>query len=171
MCYAYIDGAPGILISGFVWLIAALICHQFGIKQAIWTLLIGGSLIHPISVLLTQAIGRPAKTSTSNALHQLGMASTIWLILCCAMAYGLSLFMPALFFPAMMATIGCRYLVFASLFGKYVFWVMGGSLIVAGNFAYFAAIPYTLAAALGGSIEILFAFLVFSKASKPAIQQ
>lgn len=170
MCYAYNDGAPGILTSGIVWLIAALVCHLFGMQQAIWTLLIGGSLIHPISILLTKAIGRPAKLSTFNALNQLGMASTIWLILCCAMAYGLSLFMPALFFPAMMATIGCRYLVFATLFGKNVFWVMGSILIIAGCFAYFAAIPYTFAAALGGLIEVLFALLVFSKASKPALQ-
>ena len=105
MRHAYYDGAPGILVSGLVWIAAALVCQQLGINKAVWTLLIGGALIHPISLIVTKALGRPAKTNKANALNQLAMASTIWLILCCAMAYGLFLLKPALFFPAMMATI------------------------------------------------------------------
>jgi hypothetical protein len=168
MRHAYYDGAPGILVSGLVWIAAALVCYQLGINKAVWTLLIGGALIYPMSAILTKAMGRPAKTSKDNALNQLGMASTIWLILCCAMAYGLFLLKPELFFPAMMATIGSRYLVFASMYGRSIFWVMGVSLIVAGNLVFFAAITPVVAAGLGGLIEVVFAFLVFSKASKPA---
>lgn len=170
MRHAHYDGAPGILVSGLVWIAAALVCHQLGVKQAVWTLLIGGAFIYPVSALLTKAMGRPAKTSKDNALNQLGMASTIWLILCCAMAYGLFLFMPVLFFPAMMATIGSRYLVFASMYGKSIYWVMGVSLIAAGVFAVYAAIPPTVAAAIGGLIEVAFAVFVFSKAPKPVVQ-
>jgi hypothetical protein len=169
MRHAYYDGAPGILVSGLVWITAALVCYQLGVDKAVWTLLIGGALIHPLSIIFTKALGRPAKTSKANALNQLGMASTIWLILCCAMAYGLFLLKPALFFPAMMATIGSRYLVFASMFGRSIFWVMGVSLIVAANLVFFSAVTPVVAAGLGGLIEVLFAFVVFSKASKPAV--
>ena len=168
MRHAYYDGAPGILVSGLVWIAAALVCHQLGMNKAVWTLLMGGALIHPMATIVTKAIGRPAKTSQANALNQLAMASTLWLILCCAMAYGLFLLKPLFFFPAMMATIGCRYLVFASVFGRSVFWTLGMSLIVAANLAFFSAVPPAIAAALGGLIELLFAFFVFSKASKPA---
>lgn len=42
MRHAHYDGAPGILVSGLVWIAAALVCYQFGINQAVWTLLIGG---------------------------------------------------------------------------------------------------------------------------------
>ena len=171
MRHAHFDGAPGIVVSGLVWLTAALVCQLLGMQRAVWTLLIGGALIYPISAILTKALGRPAKTSKANALNQLGMASTIWLILCCAMAYGLFLFKPVLFFPAMMVTIGSRYLVFASMFGRAIFWVMGMSLIVAGNVALFAALPPAVAAAIGGLIEVLFACLVFLKASRPAVLQ
>lgn len=169
MRVAYYDGAPGILISGLVWITAALVCYLVGTNHGVWTLLIGGVLIHPISAIVAKALGRSAKTGRANALNQLGFASTIWLILCCAMAYGLFLFMPALFFPAMMATIGSRYLIFASIFGKSIFWVMGASLIAAGNAAFFAAISPTLAAGLGGTIEVAFAMFVFSRASRPAV--
>ncbi len=168
MRYAEYDGAPGILVSGVVWIAAALVCYQLGINKAVWTLLIGGALIYPIGIIVTKALGRPAKTSKANALNQLAIASTIWLILCCAMSYGLFLLKPALFFPAMMATIGSRYLIFATIFGRPIFWVLGVSLIVAANLAFFLAVPPAVAAGLGGLIEVLFAFVVFSKASKPA---
>ena len=169
MRHAHYDGAPGILVSGLVWIAAALVCYQLGINKAVWTLLIGGALIHPIGTIVTKALGRPAKTNKANALNQLAMASTIWLILCCAMAYGLFLLVPALFFPAMMATIGSRYLVFASVFGRVIFWMLGVSLLVAASLAYFSAVPPAVAAGLGGLIEVLFAFLVFSKASRPTV--
>lgn len=170
MRHAHYDGAPGVLVSGLVWIAATLVCYQLSIDKAVWTLLIGGVFIYPISLVVTKAIGRPAKTSKDNALNQLGMASTIWLILCCAMAYGLFLLKPALFFPAMMATIGSRYLIFASIYGRSIFWVMGVSLIVAANLVLFAAVTPVIAAGLGGLIEVLFAFLVFSKASKSNIK-
>ncbi len=169
MRHAYYDGAPGMLVSGLVWIAAALVCYQLGINKAVWTLLIGGALIHPLGIIVAKAAGRPAKTNKANALNQLAMASTIWLILCCAMAYGLFLLKPALFFPAMMATIGSRYLVFASVFGRPIFWTLGFSLIVAANLAYFSAAAPAVAAGVGGLIEVLFAFWVFSKASKPAV--
>jgi hypothetical protein len=168
MRHAYYDGAPGILVSSLVWMAAALVCYQLGINQAVWTLLIGGALIYPISLIVTKALGRAAQTSKANALNQLGMASTIWLILCCAMAYGLFLLKPSLFFPAMMATIGCRYLVFASLYGRSIYWLIGVSLILAANLFFFLALTPVVAAGLGGLIELLFSVLVFSKASKLA---
>jgi hypothetical protein len=167
MRQAYRDGAPGILVSGLVWLAAALVCHVVTVDRAVWTLLIGGALIHPISVVLTKATGRPGAVK-GNALNQLAMASTIWLILCCAMAYGLFLLKPVLFFPAMMVTIGSRYLVFASVFGRAIYWVMGATLIGAGTLALFLAAPPASAAALGGSIEVVFAAIVSSQAFKPA---
>lgn len=168
MRLAYFDGAPGILVSGLVWITAAAVCVLLGIDRAVWTLLVGGALIHPLAVLLTKALGRAASTAKSNALNQLVMASTVWLILCCAMAYGLYLWKPMLFFPAMMAVIGSRYLIFATAFGRPIFWVLGVTLIAAANAAWFMAFPPALAAGLGGAIEVLFAALVFSKALKPA---
>lgn len=168
MRHAYYDGAPGILVSGLVWTTAAAVCQAFEIPTAVWTLLIGGALIHPIGTVITRAAGRPAKTDTANALNQLVAASTIWLILCCAMAYGLYLLDPALFFPAMMATIGSRYLVFATVFGRSVFWTFGGSLIAAAGLVVFAAVPPAAAAGLCGLMEVACAVVVFRTASTPA---
>ncbi|GGY75129.1 hypothetical protein GCM10011613_20790 [Cellvibrio zantedeschiae] len=166
MRHAHYEGALGILVSGLVWISAALVCFFIGVHEAVWTLLIGGGLIHPISMVVTKMLGRSAKTSKANSLNQLVMASTIWLILCCAMAYGLFVLKQELFFPVMMATIGSRYLIFASIFGRQIFWIMGASLIVAANLIFFSGAAPVVGAAVGGLIEIFFAFFVFSKASK-----
>lgn len=165
---AYYNGAPGILVSGLVWIAAALVCHFVGTKQGVWALLIGGALIHPLGVLLSKLLGRPAKTEKTNALNPLAAASTIWLILCCAMSYGLFLLNPLLFFPAMMATIGSRYLVLASVFGRALFWALGASLIATGLWAAYTALPPSLAAALGGVIEIVFALCLFANKATAA---
>ena len=82
------------------------------------------------------------------------------------MAYGLFLLKPELFFPAMMATIGCRYFVFASVYGRVIFWVFGVTLMVCAFLAFALMLLPAMAAALGSLIEILFAILVFVKASK-----
>ncbi len=169
MRYAYYDGAPGVMVSGLVWVVATVVCWQMGVEQGVWTLLIGGVLIYPMGVLATKALGRPGTTDTSNALNPLAMASTIWLLLCCAMAYGLFLLKPALFFPAMLGTIGSRYLVFASVYGRAAYWVLGATLLAAAFLAFFLALAPTIAAGMGGLIEVLFAFLVFSKAAKTAV--
>lgn len=170
MRHAHYDGAPGVFVSGVVWVSAAFVCNLIGINQAVWTLLIGGALIHPITIMVTKLLGRSAKTDKANALNQLAMASTIWLILCCAMAYGLFLLKQELFFPVMMATIGCRYLIFASIFGRLIFWVIGGSLIVAANIIFFSGVAPVVGAAVGGVIEVGFALFMFSKTSVPMIE-
>jgi hypothetical protein len=169
MRQAYYDGAPGVLVSGLVWITAAVVCYQLSLYNAVWTLLIGGALIHPIGTIATKVVGRSAKTSKANTLNQLAAASTVWLILGCAMAYGLFLFLPVLFFPAMMATIGCRYLIFATVFGRAIFWLFGACLIVAANLALFLNFPPAVSAGLCGLIEVIFAFLIFSSAAKQTV--
>ncbi len=171
MRHAYHDGAPGMLVSGIVWSAAAVVHTQLGMQHAVGTLLIGGALIHPIGILVTKALGRPGRTGRSNALNQLAAASTVWLILSCAMAFGLFLLKPTLFFPAMMATIGSRYLILASVFGRPVFWVLGTLLIIAGVVGFYVSTPAVIAAALGAAIEIGFSLFVFARSSNTAIPQ
>lgn len=167
---AFYDGAPGILVSGLVWATAALVCFAQGVERGVWALLIGGALIHPVANILTKALGRSAAPPKSNALPALAAATTVWLIVCCAMAFGLSLQSSAWFFPAMMATIGSRYMVFSMLFNRAAYWVGGGVLVVAGAAAIWFRLHPFQSAALGSLIEISFAVAVFRSADRrPAI--
>lgn len=164
MRHAYYDGAPGVLVSGSVWLVSALVCQLQGVERGIWALLIGGALIHPLSLLVTKVLGRPAATAKGNPFASLAMASTVWLIVCCVFAYGLSRHVPSWFFLAMLATIGSRYMVFATIFGRSIYWILGGVLIAAAYGAGALHLSPVLAAALGGLIEIVFAAVIFRRA-------
>jgi hypothetical protein len=171
MRLAYLDGAPGILVSGLVWIAAAVLCHIVDVTQGVWTLLVGGALIYPIGLLVGKLLGASVSIDKSNALNPLAMASTIWLILCCAMAYGLYTLNPVLFFPAMLASIGCRYLIFASIYARSIYWVLGGCLIAASQLALFASISPGLASGLGGMIEIIFAVWIFFRTANQTSPQ
>jgi len=170
MCDAHFDGAPGVLVSGLIWAIAGSVCDRVGVREGVWALLVGGAAISPISIVLTKLLGRSGKPSAPNSLNQLAGASTIWLIACCFMAYGLYHLNPLFFFPAMMLTIGCRYTTFSTIFGKAIYWILGSSLIGAAWLTIYFQIAPTQAVYVGALIELAFSAALFIKA-KPSIDQ
>lgn len=160
------DGATGVLTSGLVWLAASVVCFVVGTPQGVWTLLIGGAFIYPISSILDRFWVKPQEAPSPNALNQLAWASTIWLIACCIMAYGLYHLREQLFFPAMMITIGCRYMVFATIFGLKNYWTFGLILVAASCGSFFLWLSPPLAAMVGGLIELAFVPVFFASAKK-----
>jgi hypothetical protein len=159
---AYLGGAPGLFVSGTVWTIAGLVCLWKSPHDAVWALYAGGVLIHPVSSLLTRLLGRSGKHAAGNPLGMLAFATTIWMIMMLALAYGISLWRIELFFPAMLFVIGGRYLTFATLFGTKLFWVCGAVLALAGyGLAALHAAP-AVGAFAGGTIEIVFGVIVLA---------
>lgn len=153
----YFSGAPGILASALVWSVATGVAALVSPQRAIWALLIGGALIHPAGVLLCRLFGAPGTHAKGNPLGQLAGASTFWLIFSLPLAYALGLQDPAWFFAAMLLIIGGRYLVFATLYGMWLYWALGLALAGAG-FALAALSASALAVvAAGAAIELVFA--------------
>ena len=153
----YYSGAPGILASALAWSVAAGTAALASPQRAIWALLIGGALIHPAGVLLCRLVGAPAKHSKTNPLGPLAAASTFWLIFSLPLAYGLGLQNPAWFFAAMLLVIGGRYLVFATLYGMRLYWVLGLVLAGAGFVLGWLAVSALAVAVSGAAIELVFA--------------
>jgi hypothetical protein len=169
MRYAYLGGGLGMLVSGSVWLVAALVALWDSPQRAIWTLFAGGVLIHPVSVLLTRALGRPARHGAANPFGALALASTVWMILMLALAYGVALLRMDLFFPAMLFVIGGRYLTFATIYGARIYYACGAALALAGYvLASMGAAP-ALGAFLGAAIEAVFAAVILAGAYKDAL--
>lgn len=129
----YALGSLGVMTSGSVWLVSALVAHAYTPTQAIWALLIGGVLITPISGIWEKIIGLKGH-SANNPLMNLVMENTIWMIMCIPLAYGLSIQRTEWFFQAMLLIIGGRYLTFSTIYGSKLYWLLGVSL---GCSAYF----------------------------------
>lgn len=161
MRQAYFGGGPGIMISGIVWAIAAIVGAELSAARAIWALFIGGMFIHPVSVVVVRMLGRTGSHTPGNPMGALAMATTFWMILSFPIAYAASMVRIEWFFPAMLAVIGGRYLTFATIYGARIYWVFGSALAVAGWLLAQALVAPHIAAAAGAAIEAAFAIVIF----------
>jgi hypothetical protein len=157
MRVGYRSGGAGILASSAAWLCAGLVALNVSPERAIWTLFIGGMLIHPAGVLLCKLLGSPATHAKDNPLGSLAWGSTLWLIFSLPVAYGAALHRIEWFFPAMLLIIGGRYLLFSSLFGMRIYWALGLSLAAAAYLLFRSAASPAVSAFVGAAIEAIFA--------------
>jgi hypothetical protein len=169
MCRGYANGSIGIIVSGLMWLISAIVTYQYSANQAVWTLLIGGMLIHPVSVLLYKIIGLSGSHTKGNPLGNLAMEGTIFMIMCLPIAFGLSLQYTEWFFQGMLLIIGGRYLTFSSIYGIRLYWILGAVLGVAAYLLFYNSVQSLGTLLTGSLIEIsfgLFMFLSFRRNNK-----
>lgn len=160
----YIWGATGIMTSGLIWLSAGLVASLHDPRTSIWVLFIGAAFISPVSNLLNKLLGAPGKHSEGNHLSNLALETTVWMIMCLPLAYGLAHFRIEWFYPAVLMIIGGRYLTFASIFGTRLYWLLGGLLGFGGYLGYSLGFPPHVTALLGAAIELTFgAFLLIAK--------
>ena len=164
----YLSGAPGVLVSGIVWLVAGVVAASHSEAAAVPALLFGGAVIHPLAVILTKLLGHSGKHSSGNALGGLASESTFWLLAGCAIAYGMHVLRIEWFFPAMLLVIGGRYLTFQTLYGLRTYWVCGAVLCITGLALALARAPVATGAFAGACIELVFAAVLFTRAKRVA---
>lgn len=152
----YYSGAAGILASALAWTVSAATAVLESPEKAIWVLLVGGALIHPVGLLICRLLGAPGSHAKGNPLGLLAGASTFWLIFSLPLAYGLGLQKPAWFFAAMLLVIGGRYLVFGTLFGMRLYWALGLALAAAGFALAWVGAAAVVIVAAGAAIEAVF---------------
>jgi hypothetical protein len=160
---SYFGGAPGMLVSAVAWLASGLAALYWSNQRAVLILFVGGMLIHPVSTVVTRALGRSARHAAGNPLGRLAQETTVWLILCLPLAFVVSQFKMEWFFPAMLSVISGRYTVFATMFGSRSYWACA---VVLATGAYLlvrlGAGPAT-GAFTGATIEAAFSAVIFSQ--------
>jgi hypothetical protein len=157
----YLSGAPGVAVSGLVWLAAAAVVWTQGVRSGVLTLFFGGMVIHPLAVFVARLLGRPGTHSKDNPLGRLALEGTGILLLGVALAYALSTFHVEHFFPVMLVVIGGRYLTFQTLYGMRLYWLCGIALAAAGLVSFVTRIPAAHVALIGGALEVLFSVALF----------
>ena len=165
---SYLFGAPGILVSGLVWLASALVAILVSEKVAVLALLIGGAAIHPLAVLTTKLLGGTGSHTPGNPLGRLAIEGTFWLLAGIAIAYGIHLLRLEWFFPAMLLLVGGRYLTFQTVYGLRTYWFCGAALCVVGLALALARAPAAVGAFAGAVVELIFAAVVFGQARRHA---
>lgn len=157
--YGY--GSVGVFVSGMVWVLSSFMVFYYSSQKGIWTLIIGGMLIFPAAALIGKLIGIKASHHKDNPLGKLAMEGTIWMIMCVALAYGLSIIKPQWFFQGMLMIIGGRYLTFASIYGLRLYWILGAVLAIAAYVLFRIQAGSFLSALAGGCIEIISGLVIY----------
>ncbi len=68
---AYAGGAPGVLVSGIVWLIAGIVWQLHGTSAAFAALFVGGMAIHPLALLIERIVFNAPKPTIGKPLETL----------------------------------------------------------------------------------------------------
>lgn len=161
MRYGYLCGAPGVLVSGLTWLLAGVVALTVSAPAAILTLLVAGAAIHPLSVLVAKALGRPGGHTPDNPLAWLAGETTVLLIVGLVVAYAVSTLRVEWFFPTALLIIGGRYLTFQTLYGVRTYWACGGALCVGGLALGYVSAPAYISAFVGAATELGSALALF----------
>ena len=158
---AYYGGAPGVITSGTAWLIAGLVSFIISPKAGILTLIFGGMLIFPVSVVFCKLIGVPGKHKKGNPLAPLAIEGTLWMLISIPVAVGAALYRIEWFFPAMLFVIAGRYLTFSTLYGRRLYWIFAVTLVISGWILLGTNAPAFSGAFTGAIMEYCFGVAIF----------
>ena len=171
MRYGFLNGAPGVFVSGLVWCIAGIASLLYSEQASMLTLFVGGMLIHPLAVLLSRAFKRPGKHRSDNPFAHLAIESTIILFVGLFLAFSIAQLKLNWFYPVMLLTIGVRYLLFNTLYGLKIYWLLGTVLMLGGVACMMLELSFAFAVFAGGLIEICFSFIIYLQSKdSPTIQ-
>ncbi|WP_157072382.1 DUF7010 family protein [Brevundimonas bacteroides] len=162
MARVHVRGAPGVLVSGLVWLIAGWLWLNQGVANGFYALFVGGMLIFPLSLLLSRAVFRAPARTKGNPLERLALESTFILFAGILLAWSFLRVSPELSFPAMAVAIGVRYFVFRTIYGSVVYWFLGGVIALLGAAMALTTLelPVNLALVVG-AIEVVVSLVLF----------
>lgn len=158
---ANVRGAPGVFVSGAVWLAAGLLRLFYSDEIAFAALFFGGMLIVPLSSLIGKLVFGAEKGAAGNPLERLGFEGTIVLFAGLFLAFVLLQVAPDLAFPALALMIGARYFAFRTIYREPVYWALGAILMaIAGAALLGTVLSSAMVLLFVGAAECLFAALL-----------
>lgn len=128
----YARGVPGQAVASVLWLLAGLAADVVGPGAGMVTLLVGGTMILPVTMLVLRAAGRPSSLPRGHPMAALATQVAFTVPLGLLVALGAAAHRADWFFPAALVVVGAHYLPFAFLYGTRRFLVLAAALVGAG---------------------------------------
>ena len=161
---AYYGGGTGVLVSGVVWCVAGVVALLYSNQTSMLTLFFAGMLIHPLGLLLAKLLKRSGSHRADNPLAHLALESTVILFVGLFLAFVVAQLQVDWFYPIMLLIIGVRYLLFNTLYGSRIYWLLGMVLMLAGTLCIVLEADFMLGAFIGGITEIIFSVIILVQA-------
>lgn len=164
---AYVGGGPGVVVSGLLWVGAAIVQHGKGVGPAFAVLFFGGMLIFPLAALVARVLFRRKKESAENPLGRTAVESTAAMIGTLFAAWLFLPLRPDYVFPLAAIAVGTHYAVFKTIYGDRTFWLLGALITLIGLFSIFGIAPVPGGTILAvGLIELCFGLFLTVRASR-----
>jgi len=156
----FVGGFWGQLVSSALWLVSAALGSWRTPRAAIFSLVLTGFFIFPVTQLLLRLTGGPASLSRDNPLGNLGMQIAFTLPMTMLLLVPVTAFRLNWFYPALMVLLGAHYLPFTFLYGMRMFVplcsvLIGGGVVIA---LYFSG-SFSLGGWIGGVALFIFAWI------------
>ena len=156
---AFLGGFAGQLVSGLIWLAAAVLSVWIAPRMGMVMLFFGSMLIFPLTQATLRLLGYPAKVSPENGLWQLGSQTAFTVPINFLLVGAATLYRENWFFPAAMIVVGAHYLPFVTLYGMKMFGILAGLLVMGGaGLALYGPVIFSLGGWLTAILLIIFAF-------------
>jgi len=166
MRLAYVGGGSGILASSVIWITSAIISIYFSKQISIIVFFFGGLFIYPMGIMISKFFNRTGKHQKDNPLSKLALESTAILFIGLFLAYSVFQIESEWFFPIMLMIIGVRYLIFQSIYGIKLYWILGLTLIISGMICLISNQVFFLSVLIGGIVEMIFGILIIQNDKK-----
>jgi hypothetical protein len=156
----FVGGFWGQLVSSTLWLLSAAFGTWLSPRAGIFSLVVSGIFIFPITQLLLRLTGRPASLPAANPLRNLAMQIAFTLPLSMLLLVPVTAFRLNWFYPALMVLVGAHYLPFTFLYGMRMFIplcavLVGGGVVI----ALYLAHSFSLGGWAGGVTLFVFAWI------------
>jgi hypothetical protein len=157
---AFLGGFAGQLVSGVIWLTAAALGTWLSPIAGMSALFFGSMIIFPLTQGMVRLMGRTGRVSPENGLWSLGSQVAFTVPLNFLLVGAATLYRENWFFPAVMIVVGTHYLPFITLYGKKMFGVLAGLLVVAGaGLGLYGPDVFSLGGWVTAVLLIAFAFI------------
>lgn len=160
MRYAFLGGFIGQLISGLIWLVAAVLGTWLSSGASMAALFFGSMGVFPVTQMLIRLLGRPGKVSPENGLWPLGSQVAFIVPINFLLVGVVTLYRENWFFPAAMIAVGTHYLPFITLYGMKMFGILAGLLVAIGaSLALYGPDFFSLGGWISAFLLITFSFV------------
>ena len=154
---AYVGGGPGAVVSGLVWLVAAIVTARHGVGVGYSALFFGGFLIFPLGMLAVKLLFRPAPEAKGNPGGALVMETLPAMLGVLAFGFLLVELAPDWVFPLAAIAVGAHYFPFRTAYGDRTYWALGAAMTSVGALAIWTeALEASLVPWLIAALEIAF---------------
>ena len=156
---AYRGGFAGQLVSSLAWFASAAAATWSTRTVAVVVLVVGGTMIFPLTVLVLRLMGTPVALPSNHPMNSLARQIAFTLPMSFPLIYAATVYRIEWFYPAFMIALGAHYLPFVFLYGMRQFAVLSVVLVMGGA-AIGALLPsvFSLGGWVTASVLLVFAF-------------